>query len=191
MSSPNKSTLDNSFKLKKPDVNYSIVDLKDGEKFITEYMVKHKKIKREEYKKTWKKVLETKDGEILINNENDEIIGWVHVKKKSKEICPLYVVKKYRGYGFSNILFKDAVKKYGGTWLVVYEDNEVAINLYKKNGFVISDRKPRHYDEGDMYYMHLANHKPHMESVIIDKFNKGKLSDDKLITLLNYINKKS
>ena len=50
---------------------------------------------------------------------------------------PVVVIKKYRGYGLSSKLVKDAINKYKAIDLTVTKDNEVAIKLYKDNGFVI------------------------------------------------------
>ena len=47
------------------------------------------------------------------------------------------MIKKYRGYGLSSKLVKDAINKYKAIDLTVTKDNEIAIKLYKDNGFVI------------------------------------------------------
>ena len=43
---------------------------------------------------------------------------------------------------------KDIINKYGGFKLGVYSDNEVAIRLYKKLGFVEINKKT--YKDGDV-----------------------------------------
>ena len=58
------------------------------------------------------------------------------------------VYHKYKGYGLSEILMKDIINKYGGFKLGVYSDNEVAIRLYKKLGFVEINKKT--YKDGDV-----------------------------------------
>ena len=62
---------------------------------------------------------------------------WVDNKKYPGLITPLDVTKEYRGYGVGNRLLYDAIHKYGAIDLCVDKDNEIAIHLYKKHGFVI------------------------------------------------------
>lgn len=93
------------------------------------------------WKKYGKYHKENSVGEIAIDKDTDELAGYIFVKnKRSGEegfITPLEVLPKYRGYGVSNELIDDAIHKYGAIDLTVDIDNEVAINLYKKHGFVI------------------------------------------------------
>lgn len=87
-----------------------------------------------------------KNGEIAICNQTKEYAGYIMVSK-NKYIGPFLIDEKYRGYGLSSILLKDAIEKYGGNKLGVYDDNEVAISLYKKFGFkVVGEKK---YSDGD------------------------------------------
>lgn len=93
---------------------------------------------------------ESKNGKTLyiaLSEQDDyEIAGYIGWKK-SGNIAPLRVYEKFRGYGLSEILLKLAIKN-GGYKLGVYSDNEVAIRLYKKFGFVEVDRKT--YKDGDV-----------------------------------------
>lgn len=85
--------------------------------------------------------LKNSDGEIIIDTDNDKLAGYGFVNNKKNDtpgfITPVEVMKKYRGYGLGNKLVKDLINKYDAVDLVVMKDNEVAVNLYKKHGFVI------------------------------------------------------
>lgn len=128
----NKSTLDPNHKTKKTDTTFKFIDLKDPsvdkylkqDKYCTEY---------------WDYIHKSCIGEIVIDADSDCIAGYVFLdnKKYPGFITPVVVIKKYRGYGLSSKLIKDAINKYKAIDLTVTKDNEVAIKLYKDNGFVI------------------------------------------------------
>lgn len=128
----NKSTLDPNHKTKKTDTTFKFIDLKDPsvdkylkqDKYCTEY---------------WDYIHKSCIGEIVIDADSDCITGYVFLdnKKYPGFITPVVVIKKYRGYGLSSKLVKDAINKYKAIDLTVTKDNEVAIKLYKDNGFVI------------------------------------------------------
>ena len=128
----NKSTLDPNHKTKKTDITFKFIDLKDPsvdkylkqDKYCTEY---------------WDYIHKSCIGEIVIDADSDCIAGYVFLdnKKYPGFITPVVVIKKYRGYGLSSKLVKDAINKYKAIDLTVTKDNEVAIKLYKDNGFVI------------------------------------------------------
>lgn len=127
-----KSTLDLNHKTKKADTIFKFIDLKDPsvdkylkqDKYCTEY---------------WDYIHKSCIGEIVIDDDSDCIAGYVFLdnKKYPGFITPVVVIKKYRGYGLSSKLVKDAINKYKAIDLTVTKDNEVAIKLYKDNGFVI------------------------------------------------------
>lgn len=73
-------------------------------------------------------------GELVVDTKNKTIAGFIFVNK-SGVISPLFINRDYRGYGLSNKLVEDAINKYGGRELGVYSDNEIALNIYKRNGF--------------------------------------------------------
>ncbi len=128
----NKSTLDPDHKTKKTDTTFKFIDLKNPsvdkylkqDKYCTEY---------------WDYIHKSCIGEIVIDADNDCIAGYVFLdnKKYPGFITPVVVIKKYRGYGLSSKLVKDAINKYKAIDLTVTKDNKVAIKLYKDNGFVI------------------------------------------------------
>lgn len=90
-------------------------------------------------------------GEVIINKDSDELIGYVFVRKDSGNggfIYNLIVQPKYRGKGFGKMLTDNAVKKLGGYDLTVKKTNYRAIQLYRNYGFeIISDGN----DESEWY----------------------------------------
>ena len=63
---------------------------------------------------------------------------------KALEIERIYVLKDYYGQKVGQLLYDKAVQvatqmKVAYVWLGVWEDNQRAINFYKKNGFVAFD----------------------------------------------------
>lgn len=126
--STDKSVLNKNFK-KKSGKNFEYLDI---------YNPKATKLLYNDdcYKKNFSNDISTINGEIVIDKENNKIAGCVYIGNKGF-IQALEVYKEYRGYGLSNKLLDDAIKKYNAVDLVVYTDNEIAINLYKKHGFVI------------------------------------------------------
>lgn len=116
---------------------------------------------------------ESKNGKTLyvaLSEQDDyEIAGFIGWNK-SGNIAPLRVYEKFRGYGLSEILLKLAIKN-GGHKLGVYSDNEIAIKLYKKFGFVEVDRKT--YKDGDVVIM--------ME--LQSKVNESSLTEANVITI--------
>ena len=86
-----------------------------------------------------------KECRLAICKEDDKLAGYIYWNK-SGTVAPMEVYKDYRGYGLSETLMKEAIKN-GGNKLGVYSDNEVAIRLYKKLGFVETGRKK--YKDGD------------------------------------------
>ena len=127
--SKDASTIDKDFE-KKSDKIFKYIDInsKEALKYIT---------------KDW---INDKNAEIAICKKDNKLAGFVYINK-SGSIGPLKVYEKYRGYCVGEELFKHAVEKYKGKKLGVYSDNEVAIKLYKKFGFVETGRKK--YKDGD------------------------------------------
>ena len=126
--------------------------------------------------KEWR---ESKNGKTLyvaLSEQDDyEIAGYIGWNK-SGSIAPLRVYEKFRGYGLSEILLKLAIKN-GGYKLGVFSDNEVAIKLYKKFGFVEVGRKT--YKDGDVVIiMELKNKQSITEGKVFDSnsifYNKTK-----------------
>lgn len=100
-----------------------------------------------------KNIIDLYVGEIIVDKNTDKVVGSVLVGKKDKGfITDLWVDKKYQGSGLGNILIKDAIHKYNGIDLTVRKDNDVAIHLYKKYGFV-----PIEYNNKEHYWMKLKS----------------------------------
>ena len=93
-------------------------------------------------------------GEVIINKDSGDLIGYVFVRKDSGNsgfIYNLIVQPKYRGKGFGKMLTDDAVKKFGGVDLTVKKNNYPAIKLYSNYGFTVAGDGN---DESE-YYMKL------------------------------------
>ena len=74
-------------------------------------------------------------------------------------IQAIEIVKKYQGYGLSEQLLDIALKEFKATYLSVNKNNELAIYIYKKKGFVV-------YKETDtMFFMRLSSIK---ESILYE-----------------------
>lgn len=61
------------------------------------------------------------------------------------------ISKKYRNHGLSEQILKLAINKYGAGALSVNKDNEIAMRIYKKFGFEISETKI----DDKYYFMYL------------------------------------
>ena len=126
------STLDPNHKTKSTNKLFRYIDIKNKEadKYLKQdkYCIKH-----------WDYIHNDNIGEIVIDEDEDKLAGYIFIdnKKYPGFIVPLFVIKRYRGYGLSSKLLKDAVTKYKAIDLCVDKDNEIAIRLYKNNGFVI------------------------------------------------------
>ena len=139
--SSEKSKLTKNFKEKSP-IDYKIIDIHSAEA-----------------KKYYSQISETKNeyfdshfvGKILLTSDGD-FIGYCIVMKKwrydadsgkhygGNTICPIVVKKKYRGYGFGNILLDICIKKLNANMLLVHDDNAIAFRMYKKHGFKEVDK---------------------------------------------------
>ena len=184
-----QSKLQKNFKKKKNNFSYRRIDLRDADKFINKDYTKEKQKKFRDFNK-W---IELMDGEYIINNENNDIIGRVFIDKNNKGINSLRVMDKYKGYGFGEILINDAIYNYHGEWLGVHIDNEVAIRLYKKVGFIEMKNSDPDAMYGEIMFMKLpkniidkAKNKSITEKVIIEKYLEGKLSENKYNELMCY-----
>ena len=78
----------------------------------------------------------------LIYLAGDKLIGSVSLQtgyNDFNEIQSLYIQPEFRGIGYSKIMVEDILvfaKENGDPiYLIVNKDNEIAINLYEKNGF--------------------------------------------------------
>ena len=91
------------------------------------------------------KIFKIKDG-FVIKNEKGEVVSSVKYYEFDDIdnfdwilICDMETVPEYRGRGYAtrllNKVYSEAISRNKGVYLLVKEDNENAINLYKKLGF--------------------------------------------------------
>ena len=104
------STLDKNFK-KKSEGSFKFLDIHSSEakKYLesNSYFVKN-----------FKPILSITNGEIVISEDDDKLAGYIYIGGGDKYtnrnygfIQTLEIVNKYRGYGLSNKLLEDAIKK--------------------------------------------------------------------------------
>jgi ribosomal protein S18 acetylase RimI-like enzyme len=144
--SEDKSKLDKSFKKKDIKIDYKVIENKD---VLSKPALRKKYSCLNNYREYCKK---RPLGEAIVDTANDKIIGSVFVRKMddgTNIIAGLNVDSEYRGYGFGDILFDDAIKKFDGNSLGVYADNQVALRMYKARGFDVSSTEK---DEGGKWY---------------------------------------
>ena len=122
--------------------NYRFLDIKKDRSEVLKYLKKSKISYAED-------IIENYIGEIIV--DKDKMIGRIFVgdKKDKGFITDLEVDKAYRGQKLGNRLIDDAIKKYNGVDLLVDKDNEIALSMYKKRGFVIIK------EYNNQYYMKL------------------------------------
>lgn len=99
--------------------------------------------------------LNDKNAEFYFAMLKDEVIGYLKVNfgdsqtelkdNKALEIERIYVSKEFYGKSVGQALYNKAIqiakhKAVEYVWLGVWEENQRAINFYKKNGFVAFDK---------------------------------------------------
>ena len=157
------STLDKNFK-KKSEGTFRFLDIHSS--YAKKYLESNSY-----FIKNFKSILPITNGEIAISEDDDKLAGYIYIGGGDKYanrnygfIQTLEVIKKYRGYGLSNKLLEDAIKKYHAIDLVVSVHNEVAVRLYKKHGFVIIGYSS---DKKDEYWMKLKSKLDKDDKIII------------------------
>ena len=138
--------------------NFTVLNIASNRKKAAEYLKTRNS--------TYTKYIDNYCGELIIDKNTDKLAAQVLVGAVGKDksfITGLEVYDPYKGNGIGSKLTRDAIVKYGGIDLTVFKDNKIALDLYKKNGFVIiGDGNCK----GKDYHMKLRN-----------KLNK----DDKII----------
>lgn len=124
--------------------NYRFLDVKKDKSEVLKYLKKSNMPYAED-------IIENYIGEIIV--DKDKMIGRIFVgnKKDKGFIVDLEISKAYRGQKLGNKLIDDAIKKYNGIDLLVDKDNEIALSMYKKRGFVIVK------EINNQYYMKLKS----------------------------------
>lgn len=95
--------------------------------------------------------------------DGDTLVGVVAVKPHADGRCnwivTLGVTPSYQGHGLGEQMLKIAKTSLKGNALSVAYDNEVAIRMYKKQGFVISKKSQEMVDKGRrrVYFMFLPS----------------------------------
>lgn len=117
------------------------------------------------YKKEYKFLSHIKTGKnckgylFFYDKELVAVLSVEYKENGENWIQAIEIVKKYQGYGLSEQLLDIALKEFKATYLSVNKNNELAIYIYKKKGFVV-------YKETDtMFFMRLSSIK---ESVIYE-----------------------
>lgn len=93
-------------------------------------------------------------GYIYTDKKDNSLVAIIAVatyKNKESWIQPIEVSEKYRGYNLSKQLMDVAINELGAKYLAVYDDNEVAIKIYKEYGFKVYKRVK--YNGGIVYFM--------------------------------------
>jgi RimJ/RimL family protein N-acetyltransferase len=127
-----------------------INELSKEDTFITFSGEQLNKIREQKYLVNWLKDVQAGDKIMLLALHNDRLIGVCDAtkdkdgKKRSLHIakCGLTIRKNYRNDGIGKVFFQtlldevNALKKYKLLTLGVYSTNGIALDLYKKLGFV-------------------------------------------------------
>lgn len=118
-------------------------DLIASKKFSSESLI-NKELKR--FRNLFFQGIEKKNGYIYaIMDENNLKIGYIWYEKRqvdSAYICDFVILRQYRsrGYGYASLKCLEEQLKKEGIHLIllhVFDFNYIAINLYKKAGYVI------------------------------------------------------
>lgn len=165
-----KTVLDPDHETKITDKSFKYIDIKSASA--------NKYLNTDAYYKKFSEYIRNDCvGEIVVCVDDDKLAGYVIVdnKKYPGFIVPLEVMKPYRGLGLSKKLLNDAIRKYGAIDLCVDKNNEIAINLYKKFGFVIIDDE----DKKNRYYMKLKSKltKEEKDDTITESTKRSELKD--------------
>ena len=186
LESQDKSVLDKNFK-KKTGIEFYLVNT-ESKVFKDSFPEKLPKRKYENY------------GIGALVKGTNEYAGSVEIAPKwileekwhGNLLYSLYIVKKFRGYGLSNIIVKEAISKYDANMLWVDTDNEVAINLYKKFGFKIVDRM-KDKDNEDAYIMvrSTARQSKNESTLIEQSIQKNKITINKIKSIVSKIYQKA
>lgn len=104
----------------------------------------------------FKTELENENSKYIIAKLNDEIVGFagISIVLDSADITNIVVKNTYRGNGISSILLEHIIKlaKSNNCSVINLEvncNNLVAINLYKKFGFIQVGLRKNYYNEQD------------------------------------------
>jgi len=71
---------------------------------------------------------------------NGNKVGYVHIYENNgvTQLDDFYILEPYRNKGIGSMVLEDLLKSHSPVELVVFKENLIALNLYKKFGFVIT-----------------------------------------------------
>ncbi len=75
------------------------------------------------------------EHDILVDGH---VIGTAEIEPNEKELSRLVIFEPYQNHGYGTQVVRDLIDTYGITTLWVRSDNERAIHVYEKCGFVRS-----------------------------------------------------
>ena len=112
--------------------NYKFIDIKSNKSKALEYLKANT-----ETSSYAKDTINNYNGELVIYNNS--MIGRILVGDKRDKgfITDFYIDENHRGGGLGYKLIDDAINIYNGYDLLVDKDNTVAIDMYKRRGFII------------------------------------------------------
>lgn len=78
---------------------------------------------------------------------DDKIIGSILLKDmpQGKLIDEIYIEKEFRNIGIGTDIIREMLEKNRNIYLWVYKENEKAVSLYKRLGFIIVDETDSRY----------------------------------------------
>ena len=78
---------------------------------------------------------------------NDKIIGSILITdlKEGKLLDEIYLEKEFRNIGIGTDIIREMLEKNRNIYLWVYKENEKAISLYNRLGFIIVDETDSRY----------------------------------------------
>lgn len=112
--------------------DYKFLDIKSNKSKALEYLKANS-----ETKSYAEDTIKNYNGELVIYN--DTMIGRILIgdKKDKGFITDFYIDEEHRGNKLGSKLIDDAINKYDGIDLLVDKDNKLAIDMYKRRGFVV------------------------------------------------------
>lgn len=101
-----------------------------------------------------KKIRKYVENDILVEIDNfkmikvgNKLVGTVGVidYEDGKMIDEIFIEESYRNKGIGTAIITDVLDKYDRVYLWGYKDNERAVNLYKRLGFVVKEDNDKRY----------------------------------------------
>lgn len=86
---------------------------------------------------------------VALFNEKSDFVGYAHIDFENRYWLAIYIVDEYRGKGVGTlllqyILYMKQILKIDKLYLAVDKDNIIAKNIYKKNGFILTECNERY-----------------------------------------------